>query len=83
VARYHIFWTKERALLKSEFETLVEQNPGADAQVKELFKVQSDIEDVAGNTPASVGESEEWVIIVNTAEETGENYCKALHGKKC
>jgi hypothetical protein len=40
-----------------------------------------DIEDVTGQTPASVGESAEWAAIVNAAEENGVNYCKALHGK--
>jgi hypothetical protein len=42
--------------------------------------VLGDIEDVAGHTPASAGESAEWVAIVNAAEENGANYCKALHG---
>jgi hypothetical protein len=43
--------------------------------------VLGDIEDVAGHTPASAGESAEWAAIVNAAEENGANYCKALHGK--
>jgi hypothetical protein len=40
-----------------------------------------DIEDVAGYTPASVGESQEWSAIVNTADENRQNFCKALIGK--
>jgi hypothetical protein len=40
-----------------------------------------DIVDVAGHTPASVGESAERAAIVNSAEETGANYSKALDGK--
>jgi hypothetical protein len=41
----------------------------------------ADIEDVAGHTPASVGESVEWAAVVNAAEENGVSYCKGLHGK--
>jgi hypothetical protein len=40
-----------------------------------------DIEDVAGYTPASVGDSDQWSSIVNTAEENQVNLCKALTGK--
>jgi hypothetical protein len=43
--------------------------------------VLGDIEDVAGHTPASVGESSEWAVIVNAAEENGAHYCKAVHGE--
>jgi hypothetical protein len=39
------------------------------------------IEDMAGYTPASVGESEQWSSIVNTVEENRANFCKALSGK--
>jgi hypothetical protein len=60
--------------LKPEHQTLQQQHPDADAQLKELFKVLGDIEDVAGHTPASVGESSEWAAIVNSAEEIGANY---------
>jgi hypothetical protein len=59
----------------------VQQYPDADAQLKQLFNVLGDIEDVARHTSASVRESAEWAAIVNAAEENGPNYCKALHGK--
>jgi hypothetical protein len=36
---------------------------------------------MARYTPASVGESEQWSSIVNTAEENRHNFCKALTGK--
>jgi hypothetical protein len=49
----------------------VQQYPDVDAQLKQLFKLLGDIEDVAGHTPASVGESTEWAAIVNAAEENG------------
>jgi hypothetical protein len=43
--------------------------------------VLCDSEDVAGYTPASVGESAEWAAIVNAAEENRACYCKAISGK--
>jgi hypothetical protein len=52
-----------------------------DAQLKQPLKFLGDIEDVAGHTPASVGESVVWVSTINTAEENGASYCKALRGK--
>jgi hypothetical protein len=60
---------------------LVGQHPDAEEQLRQLFKVLSDIEDVAGHTATSVGESQEWRSIVSTVEETRANYCKALPGK--
>jgi hypothetical protein len=38
-------------------------------------------EDLASCTPASVGESGEWAVIVSSAEDNRESYCKALSGK--
>jgi hypothetical protein len=40
-----------------------------------------DIENMAGHTTASVGESAEWAAIVNAVEGNGESYCRGLHGK--
>jgi hypothetical protein len=59
----------------------VGQHPDAEQQLRQLFKVLCDIEDVAGYTPASVGESEQWSSIVSTVEENCANFCKALSGK--
>jgi hypothetical protein len=81
VPGYLTFWTNKRSTLKSEYQTLAQQNPDADSQLKQLFKVLGDIEDMEGHTPASVRESAEWAAILNAAEENGANYCKALHGK--
>jgi hypothetical protein len=66
--------------LKSD-QTLVQQYPDAEAQLKQLFKVLGDIEGVTGHRPASVGKSVEWAAIVNAAVENGVHYYKALHGK--
>jgi hypothetical protein len=49
--------------------------------LKQLFKVLCDIEDIAGCTPALVGDSDLWSSIVKSAEENKRNFCKALDGK--
>jgi hypothetical protein len=74
VPGYQIQWANKRS-------TLVQQYPEADTQLKQLFKLLGDIEDLAGHTPASVGEIAEWAAIVDAAEENGVSYCKCLHGK--
>jgi hypothetical protein len=67
--------------LKSEYQTLVQQYPEADTQLKQLLQVLGDIEDVARHIPVSVGESAEWSAVVNAAEENGASYYKGLRGK--
>jgi hypothetical protein len=56
---YQAYWTDKRRTLKSEYQELVAQYPDADAQLKQLFKLLCDIEDVAGYTPASVVDSDQ------------------------
>jgi hypothetical protein len=80
VPGYQAYWTDKRQTLKSEYQELVAQYPNADAQLKQLFKLLCDIEDVAGYTPASVGDSDQWSSIINKAEENQVNLCKALTG---
>jgi hypothetical protein len=63
------FWTNKFSTLKSEYQTLVQQCPEANVQLKQLLKVPGDIEDVGRIIPVSVGES------------AGASYCKGLHGK--
>jgi hypothetical protein len=50
-------------------------------QLRQLFKVLCNIEDVAGYTPASVEESHEWMSTVSRMVENHANYCKALSRK--
>jgi chaperonin cofactor prefoldin len=77
VPGYQTYWTNKGSTLKSEYQTLVQQYQDADTQLNPLSKVMGDIEDMAGHTPASVGESAEWAVFVNSEEE---NCWKALHG---
>jgi hypothetical protein len=81
VPGYQAFSAEKRASLQAEYKTLIENYPDADTQYRQLFKVLCSIEDVAGYTPAVVGESTEWTAIVSAAEENRTNFCKALSGK--
>jgi hypothetical protein len=81
VSGYQSFWTNTRSALKSEYHSLIGQFPDANAQLKKLFNVLGDIEGVAVYTPASVGNSDQWSAIVNSAEDNRQNLCKALSGK--
>jgi hypothetical protein len=81
VSGYQAFWADKRATLKSEYRRLIGQFPDSDALLKQLFKVLCDIEDFAGYTLFSVGETEHCSSIVNVAEENRQNFCKALNGK--
>jgi hypothetical protein len=81
VPGYQAFWTEKRKPLKAESKRLLSQSPDADTQLKQLFKVLCDIEDVAGYTPASVGNSDQWSSIVIAAEGNRRNFCKALDRK--
>jgi hypothetical protein len=85
VPGYQAFWIDKGKSLKTEYKRVLSQSPDADEQLKQLFKVLCDIEDLAGYTLASVGDSDQWSSIVNTAEENRQNFCKALGGKtvKC
>jgi hypothetical protein len=74
VPGYKTFLTNKCSTLKSEYQTLVEQYPAMNTQLKRLLKVRGDIEEMAGHTAASDGESAEWAAIVNTAEERGASY---------
>jgi hypothetical protein len=78
---YQKFWKYKCKTLKLEYQELVGKHPDAEAQLRQLFRVFCDIEDVAGYAPASVGESDKWTAIVNTVEENCVNYCKAFSGK--
>jgi hypothetical protein len=81
VPGYQAFWTNARKTFKSEFQRLTEQHPDAEEQLRQLFKILYDIEDVAGHTQKSVSESQEWTDIVSAVEENRASYCKSLSGK--
>jgi hypothetical protein len=59
VSGYQAFWTDTCNKLKLEYQQLIGQFPGIDAQLKQLKKVTLDMEEMARYTPASVGEIEQ------------------------
>jgi hypothetical protein len=71
----------KRSSLKKQFQSIEEKYPDATPAIKPLFKVLCNIEDLVGFTPALLGQSGEWAAIISSAEESCENYCKALRGK--
>jgi hypothetical protein len=69
VPGHQAFWAQRRASLQSEYQVLLKQYPDADTQYRLLYTTMCNIENLAGFTPAAVGESTQWSEIVNTAEE--------------
>jgi hypothetical protein len=49
--------------------------------VQKVYKVLTDIENLAGCTPAKVGESSEWTSIEKSTEGNRSDFCKGLDGK--
>jgi hypothetical protein len=55
--------------------------PEAASIIQQLYKLLRDIENLARYILAKVGESSEWMTIVNSAEENRANFCKILDEK--
>jgi hypothetical protein len=81
VPGYQAFWTGTCSKITSEYQQLIGQFSDTDSQLKPLFKVIRDVEEMARYTPASVGESQQWSSNVSTAEENRQNFCKTLTGQ--
>jgi hypothetical protein len=81
VPTYRQFCTDKQSSLTSEYKTIIVTYSDAASSMQQLFKMLCDIEDLASYTPASVGESEKWAIIISSAEEARANYCRVLWGK--
>jgi hypothetical protein len=81
VPGFRKYWTQKLASLKYEYHAILSKYPEAASVIQQVYKVLGDIENLAGCTPAEVGESSEWTSTVNTAEEKRTNICKALDGK--
>jgi hypothetical protein len=71
---YQEFWTDKRSSFKTEYKAIISTHPDAAPSMQQLFKVLCDIEDLGSYTSVSVGESEEWAVIINSAEDNRENY---------
>jgi hypothetical protein len=55
--------------------------PEAASVMQQVCKVLSNIEILAGCTPAKVGEGSQRISIVKSAEENRTNFCKHEDGK--
>jgi hypothetical protein len=75
------YWTQKLASVKCECYAIMNRYPDAAYIVQEVYKVLSDIENLAGCTLAEVGEISEWTPVVNSVEENRANFCKAVDGK--
>jgi hypothetical protein len=71
VPGYKICLKNRSSTLKFKNKLLVQQYSDTDAQLKQLFKMMGDIENVVEHTPASVRESAECAANKNAAEENG------------
>jgi hypothetical protein len=80
VPGYQAFWIGKRKTLNAESKRLLSQSPDADTQLKRLFKVLCDIEDVAGYTPAAVGDSHP---LLTQQKRTGGTSVKPSMGRLC
>jgi hypothetical protein len=62
------YWTQRLVLLKSEFHAITNKYHKTTSVTQQVYRKLSDIQILAGCTPAKVGESYEWASIVNCAE---------------
>jgi hypothetical protein len=51
VPAYQQFWAEKRFSLKTEYKDITDKNPTADPKMQQLFKVLSDIENLANSKP--------------------------------
>jgi hypothetical protein len=82
VLGFRKYWSQKLASLKSECHVIANKYTEAASVVQQVYKVLSDIENLARCTLAEVGESSGWASIVNNAEENREKYYKALDEKQ-
>jgi hypothetical protein len=81
VPAYQQFWVDKRGALEREYQKTGITNPEAVSSKQHLFKVLCDLQALAGCTPTSVGESEEWAAVIRAAEDNLACYSVALQVK--
>jgi hypothetical protein len=77
MAEYEDYWKMEYESLRTESKDLITE----DRYVIRVLKTL-DIVSLASCTPTTVGQSQEWAGIVNTAQEDREKLCTILQGKR-
>jgi hypothetical protein len=53
-----------------EYENTIQNHPDADAFMERVYGVLTAIARLAGGTPASVGESPKWILIIQNMADT-------------
>jgi hypothetical protein len=81
VPTYQKFWADKRTSLTKEYQIGAKTHPDSVPCMQHLFKVLCDLEALAGSTPKSVGESEEWAAVIGAAGDNLVRYSVALQGK--
>jgi hypothetical protein len=76
VPGFRKYWTQ-----KPECHALMNKHPEVASVVQQVYKELSDNENLAGFTPAKVGERSECASVGSNAEENRANFCKAVVGK--
>jgi hypothetical protein len=77
VLGFRKYWTQKLASLKYECHAITNKYQEAASVVQQVYKVLSDIGNLARCTLAKVGESSESTCIVNSVEGNRANFCKA------
>jgi hypothetical protein len=68
--------------LRLEYENAIQQHPDANAAMERVRGVLTAIARLAGRTPASVGRSPKWTLIVQNMADTRRNLHQLLKGKQ-
>jgi hypothetical protein len=76
------FWSKQIESLRSEYGKVIRQHPDAEGVMERINGVLIAIARLAGCTPASVGESPKWNLIVQNMADTTRSLSQALKGKQ-
>jgi hypothetical protein len=70
---FQVFWPNLIDSLRLEYENTIKQHPDANAVVEHVRGVLTASVRLAGCTPASVGESPKWTLIVENIADTTRN----------
>jgi hypothetical protein len=75
-------WPKLIVTLRLEYENSIQQHPDTDVVMERVRGVLASIPRLAGCTPASVGESPKWTLIVQNMADIRRNIHQFLKEKQ-
>jgi hypothetical protein len=76
VTAHERFWLQEVKNLQASYKSIVAQYLHADDVLQQVYRVLGDLVSLAGCTPVSVGGSEKWIRIVDTARSDKDSLQK-------